>query len=86
MWDLLQGILYDEDTLGVRLTEKERQITELEEERRHLNQELSAVERRLRSTQASMRVKEQEKTVSTELLTGNLICHHASLHRIWRIS
>lgn len=62
---VLQGILYDEDVLGVRLTEKERQITELEEERRRLNQELSAAERELHAVQASMSVKDQEKTVST---------------------
>lgn len=62
---VLQGILYDEDVLGVRLTEKERQITELEEERRRLNQDLSAAERELHAVQASMSVKDQEKTVST---------------------
>lgn len=53
-----------EDVLGVRLTEKERQIADLEEERRRLNQELSVTERELHAVQASARVKDQEKTVS----------------------
>ena len=60
---VLQRILYEEDELGVRLTEKERQIDVLVEERRRLNQSLSAAERELHALQASVRVKNQEKSV-----------------------
>ena len=61
---VLQRILYEEDELGVRLTEKEREIDMLVEERRHLNQSLTAAERELHAVQASISVKNQEISVS----------------------
>ena len=72
---MLQGILYVEDALGVRLTEKERQIAVLEGERRTLNQELSATERELHALQASSSIKDQEK----RFLEQQLSRHQAEL-------
>ena len=46
------------------LAEKEGQIAEHEEQQRRLNQSLTAKERELHSVQATVTLKEREKSVS----------------------